>query len=138
MDLEKLVTIYVNLLVLYQKELLNKYRNDLNIRFLEEEKNKAYEEFINKIYISSNEEINDLYIYINDIIHKLYNEINITLMEHKKLYNEVIIKGNNEYQDSLDYVDYNLDDCINKLKKYKNIIYGIRGITKLNNKVYKK
>ena len=138
MDLEKLVTIYVNLLVLYQKELLNKYRNDLNIRFLEEEKNKAYEEFINKIYISSNEEINDLYIYINDIIHKLYNEINITLMEHKKLYNEVIIKGNNEYQDSLDYVDYNLDDCINKLKKYKNIIYGIRGITKLSNKVYKK
>ncbi len=138
MDLEKLVTIYVNLLVLYQKELLNKYRNDLNIRFLEEEKNKAYEEFINKIYISSNEEINDLYIYINDIIHKLYDEINTTLMEHKKLYNEVIIKGNNEYRDSLDYVDYNLDDCINKLKKYENIIYGIKGITKLNNKVYKK
>ena len=138
MDLEILITKYVNLLVKYQSEIRKKDSNKFNINFLEQEKNLAYHEFINQFYISEIDEINNLNNYLSIIINNLYKEINVAVNNHRILYYKAIVKDMEDSYDLLTYCNNNLDDLINKLKIYENLTFGIKDILKIGNKTYKK
>ena len=128
MELENLVIKYVSLLVKYQ-EMKKNNENQLDLQFLEEEKNIAYNNFINKIFVSNIDEITSFSEFLVLKVNSLYQEIEKNVKYRNYLYN-LIVKGNTNLQELL-------DNLIEELKRYENIIYALNSIKK-NIKIYKK
>ena len=135
MNLEALVTKYVNLLVIYQRNKDNTY-NKLDLEYIKNEKDVAYNEYIKLLYNSSKSELNIFKNYLILKINGLYKDIEVSFNYKNYLYNK-IINGRIELQDELEKCNNKIKDLLFELDKYENISYGVKELQE-EIKVYKK
>jgi len=135
MNLEALVTKYVNLLVIYQRNKDNTY-DQLDLEYIKNEKDVAYNEYIKLLYNSSKSELNIFKNYLILKINGLYKDIEVSFNYKNYLYNK-IINGRIELQDELEKCNNKIKDLLFELDKYENISYGVKELQE-EIKVYKK
>ena len=130
MELQRLVQEYVNLLCIYHfcvKHLGNEKESLNNISFLEQEKNYAYNIFINQVFQSNQNDLNELNeflgIKLNSIKQNIYN-----LVREKTIFCNELSSLQNINLDKLAVLNNNIEYFVLQKEKYENINYAVKNI----------
>ncbi len=128
MNLRILLSQYIELFMLKVKEEAKVQKDSNSLHFLELELNIAYQNYIDCLFRSSEEDVKELYDYVESIIEKLNYEIDLLTK-----YQEVITNYDATQMMSM---NYSLKYLVSKLVKYENIREGLKKI--IGSKIYTK
>ena len=128
MNLRILLSQYIELFMLKVKEEAKVQKDSNSLHFLELELNIAYQNYIDCLLRSSEEDVKELYDYVESIIEKLNYEIDLLTK-----YQEVITNYDATQMMSM---NYSLKYLVSKLVKYENIREGLKKT--IGSKIYTK
>ncbi len=127
MDLKEIIDNYVDSLIMFEKA--KKSDNTIEIEYLDNEKRRLHDLYIDKLYRASSDELKDLKEYLVNLINELHERI-IEFEQKKNCIFNNVVKGNDMYIDELYKINKILDYLIAKKKRYENIVYGLKELIK--------